>query len=84
MLRPAAAVAAGLALAFSLGEFGASCIVVRSTDASTLAVLVDTGGSTRLDPTTRPAAMAVAVVLGTVTMVLMVLSSGEDRVHGGL
>ena len=38
------------------------------------------------DPTTRPAAMAVAVVLGTVTMVLMVLLERwrEDRVHGGL
>ena len=87
MLRPAAVVAAGLAMAFSLGEFGASWIVVRSTDASTLAVLVDAWlARPGFDPTTRPAAMAVAVVLGTVTMVLMVLLERwrEDRVHGGL
>ncbi|MBL72271.1 MAG: hypothetical protein CMB41_03820 [Euryarchaeota archaeon] len=87
MLRPATVVAAGLALAFSLGEFGASWIVVRSTDASTLAVLVDTWlARPGFDPTTRPAAMAVAVVLGTVTMVLMVFLERwrEDRVHGGL
>ena len=87
MLRPAAVVAAGLALAFSLGEFGASWIVVRSTDASTLAVLVDLWlARPGFDPTTRPAAMAVAVVLGTVTMVLMLVLERwrEDRVHGGL
>ena len=87
MLRPAAVVAAGLALAFSLGEFGASWILVRSTDASTLAVLVDAWlARPGFDPTTRPAAMAVAMVLGMVTMVLMLLLERwrEDRVHGGL
>jgi len=87
MLRPAAVVAAGLALAFSLGEFGASWILVRSTDASTLAVLVDAWlARPGFDPTTRPAAMAVAVILGLVTMVLMLLMERwrEDRVHGGL
>ena len=87
MLRPAAMVAAGLALAFSLGEFGASWVIVRSTDASTLAVLVDTWlARPGFDPTTRPAAMAVAVVLGTVTMTLMLLLERwrEDRVLGGL
>ena len=87
MLRPAAVVAAGLALAFSLGEFGASWILVRSTNASTLSVLVDAWlARPGFDPTTRPAAMAVAVVLGLVTMVLMLLLERwrEDRVHGGL
>ena len=80
-------VAAGLALAFSLGEFGASWVIVRSTDASTLAVLVDTWlARPGFDPTTRPAAMAVAVVLGTVTMTLMLMLERwrEDRVLGGL
>ena len=87
MLRPAAVVAAGLALAFSLGEFGASWVVVRSTGATTLAVLVDAWlARPGFDPTTRPAAMAVAMVLGTVTMALMLMLERwrEDRVQGGL
>jgi ABC-type Fe3+ transport system permease subunit len=74
-------------LAFSLGEFGASWILVRSTDASTLSVLVDAWlARPGFDPTTRPAAMAVAVVLGLVTMMLMLMLERwrEDRVHGGL
>ena len=87
MLRPATAVAAGLALAFSLGEFGASWVLVRSTGSVTLAVLVDAWlARPGFDPLTRPAAMSVAVVLAVVAAGTMLLVERwrDDRVGGGL
>jgi len=87
MLRPAAVVAAGLALAFSLGEFGASWILVRSTGSTTLAVLVDAWlARPGFDATTRPAAMAVASVLGLLAagVMLGVERWRDDRIGGGL
>jgi thiamine transport system permease protein len=87
MLRPAAVVAAGLALAFSLGEFGASWILVRSTGSTTLAVLVDAWlARPGFDATTRPAAMAVASVLGVLAAAVMLTVERwrDDRMGGGL
>ena len=58
-------------LAISLGEFGASWVVIRFTEWTTLPVLIDELlGRPGFDPVPRAAAQAGGVVLLGLTMVL--------------
>ena len=70
-LRGPAVVASSLTLAFSLGEFGASWLLVRAGSWDTLSVVVDQLMSRpKFDPLVQPAAMAAACVLMFTTFVL--------------
>ena len=68
--------AASLCLAFSLGEFGATYLVVRVGSWDSLSILVDQVASRpKFDPYVLPTAMALATMLMLVT--LLVLSINE-------
>ena len=70
-VRGPAVVASSLTMAFSLGEFGASWLLVRAGSWDTLSVLVDTLMSRpKFDPLVQPTAMAAATVLMLLTFVL--------------
>lgn len=70
-LRGPAVVAGSLTLAFSLGEFGASWLLVRSGSWDTLSVVVDQlMGRPKFDPVVYPTAMAAASMLMLLTFVL--------------
>lgn len=74
-LRGPAVVAASLTLAFSLGEFGASWILVRSGSWDTLSILVDQLMSRpKFDPMVQPVAMATASMLMILTFVLFFIA----------
>ena len=71
-----ATMAGSLCLAFSLGEFGATYLVVRVGSWDSLSIMVDQVGSRpKFDPFVLPTAMALATVLMVVT--LMVLTVNE-------
>jgi len=74
-LRGPAVVAASLTLAFSLGEFGASWILVRSGSWDTLSILVDQLMSRpKFDPMVQPVAMATASMLMILTFILFFIA----------
>ncbi|MDG1551801.1 MAG: ABC transporter permease subunit [Candidatus Poseidoniaceae archaeon] len=69
------AVSSSLTIAFSLGEFGATWILVRSGSWDTLSILVDQlMGQPKFNPLVYPMAMASATVLMTLTFVLFLLA----------
>lgn len=71
-----ATMAASLCLAFSMGEFGATFLVVRVGSWDSLSILVDQVASRpKFDPYVFPTAMALATILMLVT--LLVLSINE-------
>ena len=71
-----ATMAGSLCLAFSMGEFGASFLVVRVGSWDSLSILVDQVASRpKFDPYVFPTAMALATILMLVT--LLVLSINE-------
>jgi thiamine transport system permease protein len=70
-VRGPAVVASSLTLAFSLGEFGASWLLVRAGSWDTLSVVVDQLMSRpKFDPLVQPAAMAAATMLMAITFLL--------------
>lgn len=74
-VRGPAVVASSLTVAFSMGEFGASWLLVRAGSWDTLSVVVDQLMSRpKFDPLVQPAAMAAASVLMLVTFVLFFLA----------
>ena len=71
-----ATMAASLCLAFSMGEFGATFLVVRVGSWDSLSILVDQVASRpKFDPYVFPTAMALATILMLVT--LLILSINE-------
>tara|TARA_B100000674_G_scaffold47605_1_gene32864 strand:+ start:2127 stop:3812 length:1686 start_codon:yes stop_codon:yes gene_type:complete len=75
MLRAPLVVSAALTMAFSLGEFGASWILVRSGSWDSLSVLVDQlMGQPKFDPLIQPMAMAAATTLMLLTFVLFLIA----------
>lgn len=73
LMRPSLIVAAGFGMAISLGEFGASWLVMRSGSWTTLPILIDDHlARTGQDPHRRAAAMAAATVL---TLLILVVFS---------
>tara|TARA_Y100000766_G_scaffold284372_1_gene302676 strand:+ start:7840 stop:9648 length:1809 start_codon:yes stop_codon:yes gene_type:complete len=80
-LRGPAVVAGSLTLAFSLGEFGASWLLVRSGTWDTLSIVVDQLMSRpNFDPTIHTTAMAAATMLMLLTFTLFVLAE-RFRAH---
>lgn len=74
-LKGPAIVASALCLAFSLGEFGATWVLARTGDWTTLSVLVDDLMSRpNYFPGVRPAAMASATILMSLTLALFFIS----------
>lgn len=74
-------VASALCLAFSLGEFGATWVLARTGDWTTLSILVDDLlGRPNYFPATRPAAMASATILMLTTLALFIIS---EKFRGG-
>ena len=75
LLRAPIVVSAALTMAFSLGEFGASWILVRSGSWDSLSVLVDQlMGQPKFDPMIQPMAMAAATTLMCLTFVLFIVA----------
>ena len=67
-----ATMAASLCLAFSLGEFGATYLVVRVGSWNSLSILVDQVASRpKFDPLMFPTAMALATMLMLVTLLML-------------
>ena len=82
-LVPTMTMAASLCLAFSLGEFGASFLVVRVGSWDTLSVMVDTvAGRPKFDPVVIPTAMALASMLMLLTFIILGLNE-RLRTQGG-
>ena len=82
-LVPTMTMAASLCLAFSLGEFGASFLVVRVGSWDTLSVMVDTvAGRPKFDPMVIPTAMALASMLMLLTFIILGLNE-RLRTRGG-
>jgi len=74
-LKAPLVVAGALTMAFSLGEFGASWILVRSGSWDTLSVLVDQLMSQpKFNPLIQPMAMAAATVLMSLTFILFFIA----------
>lgn len=74
-MRGHAVVAASLTMAFSLGEFGASWLLVRSGSWDTLSIVVDQlMGRPKYDPLVNPTAMAAASMLMLLTFALFILA----------
>ena len=63
LLRSSLIVSTGLVMAISLGEFGASWVVIRSTDFATLPIFIDSTINRPFDILARPMAMVAATVL---------------------
>ena len=83
LLKPQLVVAAALSMAFSLGEFGASWILLRSGAWDTLPVLVDQVMSRpKYFELVEPIAMAIATVLMCMTFLLFVIAE-RFRTHQG-
>lgn len=80
LMRPSLIVAAGFGMAISLGEFGASWLVMRSGSWTTLPILIDDHlARTGQDPHRRAAAMAAATVL---TILILIIFSIIERFRG--
>lgn len=74
-LRGPAVVAGSLTLAFSLGEFGASWLLVRSGSWDTLSIVIDQlMGRPMFDPSIYPTAMAASTMLMLLTFGLFSLA----------
>lgn len=74
-LRGPAVVAGSLTLAFSLGEFGASWLLVRSGSWDTLSIVIDQlMGRPMFDPSIYPTAMAASTMLMLLTFGLFFLA----------
>ncbi|MEC8249954.1 MAG: hypothetical protein VX043_05470, partial [Candidatus Thermoplasmatota archaeon] len=68
-------VSAALTMAFSLGEFGASWILVRSGSWDSLSVLVDQlMGQPKFNPLIQPMAMAAASTVIILTFILVFIA----------
>ena len=75
LLRAPIVVSAALTMAFSLGEFGASWILIRSGSWNSLSVLVDQlMGRPKFDPLIQPMAMAAAATLMILTFILFMIA----------
>ena len=84
LLKPQLVVAAALSMAFSLGEFGASWILLRSGAWDTLPVLVDQLMSRpKYFELVEPVAMATATVLMCLTFLLFVIAERFRSHQGG-
>ncbi len=84
LLQPNLVVAAALSMAFSLGEFGASWILLRSGAWDTLPVLVDQLMSRpKYFELVEPIAMATATVLMCMTFLLFVIAERFRSHQGG-
>ena len=84
LLKPQLVVAAALSMAFSLGEFGASWILLRSGAWDTLPVLVDQLMSRpKYFELVEPVAMATATVLMCMTFLLFVIAERFRSHQGG-
>ena len=84
LLKPQLVVAAALSMAFSLGEFGASWILLRSGAWDTLPVLVDQLMSRpKYFELVEPIAMATATVLMCMTFLLFVIAERFRNHQGG-
>ena len=82
-LLPAMTMATSLCLAFSLGEFGASYLVVRVGSWDSLSIMVDTvAGRPKFDPVVMPTAMALASMLMLLTFIILGLNE-RLRTRGG-
>lgn len=74
-LRAPLVVAGALTMAFSLGEFGASWVLIRSGSWDTLSVLIDQLMSQpKFNPLIQPMAMAAATVLMVLTFTLFFIA----------
>ena len=74
-LRAPLVVSGSLTIAFSLGEFGASWILVRSGSWDTLSILIDQlMDQPKYDPLIQPMAMAAATVLMIITLLLFAIA----------
>ena len=70
-----ATMAASLCLAFSMGEFGATFLMVRVGSWDSLSILVDQVASRpKFDPYVFPTAMALATILMVVTLLILSLN----------
>jgi len=70
-----ATMAASLCLAFSLGEFGATFLVVRVGSWDSLSIMVDQVASRpKFDPYVFPTAMAIATILMVVTLLVLAIN----------
>lgn len=84
LLKPQIVVASALSMAFSLGEFGASWILLRSGAWDTLPVLVDQLMSRpKYFELVEPIAMATATVLMCMTFLLFVIAERFRSHQGG-
>lgn len=82
-LMPTFTVAASLALAFSLGEFGATYLMVRVGSWDSLSILVDQLlGRPKFDPIVMPTAFAAATSLMGLTLMVLWLNEGLRRNRG--
>ena len=73
LLKPSIIVACSLVFAISLGEFGASWVVLRFTEYTTLPVMIgDLLSRPGYDPILRPAANAAGTILLLITLVLFI------------
>lgn len=74
-MRGHAVVAGSLTMAFSLGEFGASWLLVRSGSWDTLSIVIDQlMGRPKYDPMVNPTAMAAASMLMLLTFAMFILA----------
>ena len=74
LMKGSILVATVFTLAMSLGEFGASFIVARNSEWTTLPLLIDSlRGKPMKDPLTVPSSNAVATVLMLITMILFLI-----------
>lgn len=84
LLKPQIVVASALSMAFSLGEFGASWVVLRSGSWDTLPILVDQLMSRpKYFELVTPVAMASATVLMCTTFLLFVIAERFRNHQGG-
>lgn len=80
LLVPTFTVAGSLALAFSLGEFGATYLMVRVGSWDSLSILVDQLlGRPKFDPLVMPTALAAATSLMGLTLMVLWLNEGLRR-----
>ena len=63
LLRAPLVIATSLVLAISLGEFGASWVVLRASENATLPMFIDAAISKPFDQMARPSAMVAASIL---------------------